>query len=89
MTDPRVDHLRAYVVELERVYKIALEDMYRSAKRRLPPDDQFPPELFKDSNGRYILLDALTALVSAQTALTITERDDGTSEHPSEAGSRP
>lgn len=45
-----------------------LEQAYAAARERLAQD--FPePLLVKDPNGRYVLLDALTALVTARSAL--------------------
>lgn len=58
----------------------ALERAYARARASLAVDIErchegfFEPEDMRDANGRYILLDALAALATAQAALAVTPR---------------
>lgn len=70
MTTP-MDARGRLVEQVER-----LETAYEAARRRLREQaahDPFVPDLepeeMQDSNGRYLLLDALTAIVNARAAL--------------------
>lgn len=64
--------LEATVVVLEQAYQLARADL----ERRIADDRVFglsgPPELVRDAGGRYLLLDALTALVTARAVLAST-----------------
>lgn len=56
-----------------------LEAAYESARRRLAEENarvgrRFMPEEMQDSTGRYILLDALAAIVQAKAALEASVR---------------
>jgi hypothetical protein len=62
MPEGQIERLTSAVGRLETAYEAARADLER----------QFPeaaPEEIRDPNGRYVLLDALTALVQAQTPL--------------------
>lgn len=60
------------VEELRKTAEL-LEEAYLMARERMERD--FPePLLVKDPNGRYVLLDALTALAAARSALLAEER---------------
>ena len=61
-------------VHVDRLAEVAdrLEAAYEATRAQLErdfADTGFSPEEIRDPNGRYILLDALTALVEARTAL--------------------
>lgn len=45
--------------------------MYRRIPGWVEPDGPITPETMKDSNGRFILLDALVAIAHAKAALGI------------------
>lgn len=59
---------------LEAAYDQARSDLMRDIER---DGLHFDPEVIRDHNGRFILLDALTALVQAHTVLTATEPPEG------------
>jgi hypothetical protein len=62
MPEGQIERLTSTVSRLEVAYETARADLER----------QFPgaaPEEIRDPNGRYVLLDALTALVQAQAVL--------------------
>lgn len=60
-----LDELRGSVESLKAAYELRREELLAEN------DDQYyrDPTYWQDTNGRSILLDALTALVNAQTAI--------------------
>lgn len=66
MSDPRTDLANA-LARLEAVYDLTRRELAEEIAR--DPYWKAIPEQMKDSSGRYILLDALTAIVQARTAL--------------------
>jgi hypothetical protein len=62
----RANELRAVTARLEAAYGRARADLVRDIER---DGYHFEPEDARDSNGRYILLDALTAIVQANAAI--------------------
>lgn len=61
--------LREHLGHLEAAYTAARETLAQEAERV-----GATPEQMRDANGRYILLDALTAIVQARAALAHAER---------------
>jgi hypothetical protein len=74
LASTRTGELRAAVARLEATYDKARADLVRGIER---DGYHFDPEDARDSNGRYILLDALTVLVQAHTALATAQPDQG------------
>ncbi|MFG2001698.1 hypothetical protein ACGFNU_21360 [Spirillospora sp. NPDC048911] len=68
------DALRRTAELLAAAYTKARDDLAREINENLYP---FEPEQARDHNGRYILLDALTALAQAQATLAATELHQG------------
>jgi hypothetical protein len=66
MSDPRTD-LENVLTRLEAVYDLTRRELAEEIAR--DPHWGAIPEQMKDSSGRYILLDALTAIVNGRTAL--------------------
>ncbi len=72
MTAPHRDALRTTVDRLEAAYAKAREQL--AAELATGAWRLCEPEEMRDANGRYILLDALTAIVQARTTLAQVER---------------
>lgn len=71
MSDPRTDLANA-LTRLEAVYDLArqqLQDRIDAVSQQQGHTRSVTPEQMLDDHGRYILLDALTAIVQARTAL--------------------
>ncbi|WP_433233773.1 hypothetical protein [Actinomadura nitritigenes] len=50
-----------------------LEAAYERDRAELVEEGYGDPELVRDTSGRFVLLDALTAIVNARAALALTE----------------
>jgi hypothetical protein len=65
-----VEELAAYVSELVRAYETTRADV-EDQMGRFEHTRDLDPIVARDTQGRYLLLDALTAIVNAQTALLV------------------
>jgi hypothetical protein len=71
-----LDALRHTVTLLAKSYDRTRADLAKEIER-FHTGLQAEPEDMRDQHGRYILLDALTALVQAQTVIAATEQRQG------------